>query len=157
MPFAPAPCDRTPWSQWRLRPSLARLAVSGRHPSLIVGRLARAGGTLRYGISAEIVTLGFNQSNDFEILQGLYDPFSTYETHPQPVPASRRKLGASATHTDQTQPPQRRPFHNGREFTSDDVAYNLERTKDPTRSSPVQLVGLAKAWTIETPDKYTVI
>ena len=48
-------------------------------------------------------------------------------------------------------------FHTGRELTSDDIAYNLERTKDPARSYTIQSVGLAKAWTSQTPDKYTVI
>src|SRR5947209_4007034 len=39
----------------------------------------RSGGTLRYGIAAEIVTLAFNQSNDFEVLQGMYDPLLMYD------------------------------------------------------------------------------
>lgn len=118
----------------------------------------RTGGTLRYGIAAEIVTLAFNQSNDFEILQGMYDPLLTYDDdlHPQPHlvesweqsgDLKQIKLNLRKGIT----------FHNGREFTSDDVAYNVQRTADPNRSSPVQLVGLAKVWTVETPDKYTAI
>jgi peptide/nickel transport system substrate-binding protein len=118
----------------------------------------KTGGTLRYGISAEIVTLGFNQSNDFEILQGMYDSLLTYDRNLQPVPhlvesweqgsdLKQIKLNLRKGVT----------FHNGREFTSDDVAYNVQRTADPTKSSPVQLVGLAKVWTVEAPDKYTAI
>jgi peptide/nickel transport system substrate-binding protein len=118
----------------------------------------KTGGTLRYGISAEIVTLGFNQSNDFEILQGMYDPLLTYDSNLQPVPHLVESWEQSSD-LKQIKLNVRKgiTFHNGRELTSDDVAYNVQRAADPTRSSPVQLVGLAKVWTVETPDKYTAI
>jgi len=118
----------------------------------------KAGGTLRYGIAAEIVTLGFNQSNDFEVLQGMYDPLLTYDENLQPVPHLAESWEQSSD-LKQVKLNLRKGvmFHSGREFTSDDVAYNVQRTADPTRSSPVQLVGLAKVWTVETPDKYTAI
>ena len=48
-------------------------------------------------------------------------------------------------------------FHTGRELTSDDVKYNLERTKDPARSSPSSRSAWPKPGPAETPDKYTVI
>ena len=118
----------------------------------------KPGGTLRYGISAEIVTLGFNQSNDFEILQGMYDPLLTYDDTLQPTPHLVESWEQNSDLT-QIKLNLRRgvTFHNGREFTSDDVAYNVQRAADPTKSSPVQLVGLAKVWSVETPDKYTAI
>jgi peptide/nickel transport system substrate-binding protein len=118
----------------------------------------KTGGTLRYGIAAEIVTLAFNQSNDFEILQGMYDPLLTYDNDLQPQPHLVESWEQSSD-LKQIKLNLRKgiTFHNGREFTSDDVAYNVQRTADPTRSSPVQLVGLAKVWTVETPDKYTAI
>ena len=56
----------------------------------------KAGGSLRYGIAAEIVTLGFNQSNDFEVLQGMYDPLLTYDDNLQPVAHLARKAGSRA-------------------------------------------------------------
>src|SRR5919204_1661258 len=45
-------------------------------------------------------------------------------------------------------------FHSGREFTSDDVKYNLLRVRDPAHA---QLGGMSSWYTIETPDKSTVI
>jgi len=50
-------------------------------------------------------------------------------------------------------------FHSGREFTSDDVRYNLQRLVDPKNVATTgKLAPQAKWWTsIETPDKYTVI
>ena len=127
-------------------------------PSVASAAAPHSGGTLRYGISAEIVTLGFNQSNDFEILQGMYDPLLTYDDNFQPVAHLVESWEQSSDLT-QIKLNLRKgvTFHNGREFTSDDVAYNVQRTADPTKSSPVQLVGLAKVWSVETPDKYTAI
>jgi peptide/nickel transport system substrate-binding protein len=47
-------------------------------------------------------------------------------------------------------------FHNGREMTSEDVKYSLERLKDPATGSPRQN-NLASVASIETPDPYTII
>ncbi|MBV9328103.1 MAG: ABC transporter substrate-binding protein [Chloroflexi bacterium] len=117
----------------------------------------KTGGTLRFGTAADIANLGFG-SISFEVLQGLYDPVLAYDDKLQPVPSLAESWELS---TDFTQIKlnlrQGVQFHTGRELTSDDIAYNLERTKDPTRSYTIQSVGLAKAWTSQTPDKYTVI
>jgi peptide/nickel transport system substrate-binding protein len=45
-------------------------------------------------------------------------------------------------------------FHSGREFTSDDVTYNVLRVREPAH---MQLGGMSAWYTIDTPDKYTVI
>jgi ABC-type transport system substrate-binding protein len=47
-------------------------------------------------------------------------------------------------------------FHNGREFTSDDVKYTLERIMDP-KEAALSKSSLSSINTIETPDKYTVV
>ena len=74
---------------------------------------------LRYGIAAEIVTLAFNQSNDFEILQGMYDPLLTYDANLQPTP---HLVESWEQNSDLTQIKlnlrQGVLFHNGREFTA---------------------------------------
>src|SRR5215471_5360053 len=117
----------------------------------------RTGGTLRFGTAADLANLGFG-SISFEILQGLYDPVLAYDDKLQPIPSLAESWELSNDFT-QIKLNLRRgvQFHSGRELTSDDVAYNLERTKDPSRSYTIQSVGLAKAWTSQTPDKYTVI
>jgi peptide/nickel transport system substrate-binding protein len=50
-------------------------------------------------------------------------------------------------------------FHTGREFTSDDVEYNIMRAKDPKNVFAAIVVGPGAAWwtSIEKPDKYTII
>ena len=47
-------------------------------------------------------------------------------------------------------------FHSGREFTSDDVKYNLMHVRDP-KVGAGSLVAFSKWWTIDTPDKYTIV
>jgi peptide/nickel transport system substrate-binding protein len=48
-------------------------------------------------------------------------------------------------------------FHSGREFTSDDVRWNLMRARDP--KTAVQQFQTQSAWFtgIDTPDKYTIV
>jgi peptide/nickel transport system substrate-binding protein len=50
-------------------------------------------------------------------------------------------------------------FHDGREFTSDDVKYNMLRVRDPKRNTFAQTAAVGSSWwtSIDTPDKYTVI
>ncbi|MBV9582654.1 MAG: ABC transporter substrate-binding protein [Chloroflexi bacterium] len=49
-------------------------------------------------------------------------------------------------------------FHTGREFTSDDVEYNLLRARDP-KNPYAAVVAVGSAWwtSWEKPDKYTII
>jgi peptide/nickel transport system substrate-binding protein len=49
-------------------------------------------------------------------------------------------------------------FHSGREFTSDDVEYNLLRARDP-KNPYAAVVAVGSAWwtSYEKPDKYTII
>jgi peptide/nickel transport system substrate-binding protein len=49
-------------------------------------------------------------------------------------------------------------FHTGREFTSDDVEYNVLRARDP-KNPYAAVVAVGSSWwnSIEKPDKYTVI
>src|SRR5712692_7195611 len=49
-------------------------------------------------------------------------------------------------------------FHSGREFTSDDVEYNLLRARDP-KNPYASVVAPGSAWwtSWEKPDKYTII
>jgi peptide/nickel transport system substrate-binding protein len=50
-------------------------------------------------------------------------------------------------------------FHDGREFTSDDVKYSLLRLRDPKVAPIVGPLANQSAWwtTAETPDKYTIV
>jgi peptide/nickel transport system substrate-binding protein len=113
---------------------------------------------LRIGLGAEIITLGFKGSNDLESISGMYDPLLTYDANLQPVPSLIESWEQSAD-LKQVKLNIRKNvvFHSGRELTSDDVSYNLTRATDPTKTSPNSLVGLAKLWTHQVVDKYTVV
>ena len=71
----------------------------------------------------------------------MYDPLLTYDDNLQPVPHLVESWEQSSD-LKQIKLNLRKGvmFHNGREFTSDDVAYNVQRTADPTKLA-VQLVA----------------
>jgi peptide/nickel transport system substrate-binding protein len=50
-------------------------------------------------------------------------------------------------------------YHDGREFTSDDVTYSLMRLRDPKIAPIVGPAAIQSSWwtTVETPDKSTII
>jgi peptide/nickel transport system substrate-binding protein len=50
-------------------------------------------------------------------------------------------------------------FHDGREFTSDDVKYSLLRVRDPRLAALAGQLASQSAWwtSVDTPDKYTII
>ena len=148
-PPAATPAGQTPIAVTTLAPTAAASTGATAQP--------RTGGMLRFGTAADIANLGFG-SISFEILQSLYDPVLAYDDKLQPVPSLAESWELSNDFK-QIKLNLRKgvQFHTGRELTSDDIAYNLERTKDPARSYTTQSVGLARAWTSETPDKYTVI
>lgn len=124
------------------------------------------GGTLRFGQNVEIAAGGAagNSALDGQNMSPAplsaiwlgYDTLIRYDDDfkPQPMLAEswdvssdfkRIKLNLRKNVT----------FHNGREFTSEDVKYNLLRVRQPNVGA--QFTNMSKWWTtIETPDKYTV-
>jgi peptide/nickel transport system substrate-binding protein len=115
----------------------------------------KSGGTLHYGLASPLTSIWPTFSGT-EGTQDMYDRLLTYDSNLQPVPALVESWDVASDYR-QIKLNLRKgvQYHNGREFTSDDVRYTLERATDPTKTSPLSLVGLAKGWTAETPDKYT--
>jgi ABC-type transport system substrate-binding protein len=148
-PTGATPASQPPIAAATLAPTAAASTAAPAQP--------KTGGILRFGTAADIANLGFG-SISFEILQSLYDPVLAYDDKLQPVPSLAESWELSNDFT-RIKLNLRKgvQFHTGRELTSEDIAYNLERTKDPARSYTTQSVGLARAWTSETPDKYPVI
>ncbi|MBV9582326.1 MAG: ABC transporter substrate-binding protein, partial [Chloroflexi bacterium] len=48
-------------------------------------------------------------------------------------------------------------YHSGREFTSDDVVWNLNRVKDPSVGGGIFASYVAPIQSVENPDKYTIV
>jgi peptide/nickel transport system substrate-binding protein len=116
------------------------------------------GGTLRIGTIGDLVTLDGHLHSGNTSIWFIYDRLSAYDDNlkPQPMLAESWDISPDfkqvALHLRQGV-----QFHSGREFTSDDVKYNLLRVANP-KTGAGQMQPLAAWWsTIELPDKYTVL
>ncbi len=117
----------------------------------------KSGGTLHYGLASPLTSIWPTFSGT-EGTQDIYDRLLTYDTNLQPVAALVESWDLASDYKSiKLNLRKGVPFHNGREFTSDDVKYTLERATDPSKTSPLSLVGLTKGWMAETPDKYTAV
>jgi peptide/nickel transport system substrate-binding protein len=117
----------------------------------------KSGGTLHYGLASPLTSIWPTFSGT-EGTQDIYDRLLTYDTNLQPVAALVESWDLAGDYKSIKLNLRRGvQFHDGREFTSDDVQYTLERATDPAKTSPLSLVGLTRGWTAETPDKYTAI
>ena len=120
----------------------------------------RSGGTLRAALTADLPNLDphINTTTAHENLFLAFDRIIQYDDqlHPQPMLAESWDL---STDLRQIKFNLRKgvQWHTGREFTSDDVKWNLLRVRDPKSPS----VGFRNQsnWftTIETPDKNSII
>jgi len=119
-----------------------------------------SGGSMRFAITADLATLdGHSRTpGSYESNWLCYDQLIKYDDklQPQPMLAESWELAPDykqiAFHL--------RPgvtYHSGREFTSDDVKYNVLRVRDVKVASG--LFTQQSNWfsAIDTPDKYTVV
>ncbi len=123
---------------------------------------AKAGGTIRTAQVGDIANLDGHYSNQLSsnTVQLAYDKLVAYNEDLQPRPVLAESWDIS-TDLKQFRLSLRKgvQFHNGREFTSDDVKYNIMRVRDPKMAGLVATLGQQAAWfsTVDTPDKYTVV
>jgi peptide/nickel transport system substrate-binding protein len=88
----------------------------------------------------------------------MYDTLSAYDAQRQPQPMLAESWDVSPDFK-RVQLNLRKgvQFHDGREFTSDDVKYNVLRVRDP-KLPAAQLLFMSNWFSdIQTPDKYTVV
>jgi peptide/nickel transport system substrate-binding protein len=120
---------------------------------------AKTGGTLKQGYLGDPVSLDpmLKVQND-AVWVGVFERLTAYDANlkPQPmlaeswdVSSDARSVKINLRHGVQ--------FHSGREMTSDDVKYSLQRAANP-KVAAAQYTGMA-SWfsSVETPDKYTAI
>jgi peptide/nickel transport system substrate-binding protein len=114
---------------------------------------------LRSGITGNITTLDgtFTGVNQYETVWLIYDRLTAYDLNLQPQPMLAETWEVSDDHT-QVKVNLRKgvQFHSGREFTSDDVKWNLQRIADP-KAGAGSFANMSKWFGIDTPDKYTVV
>jgi peptide/nickel transport system substrate-binding protein len=120
----------------------------------------RIDGSLRLGMVGDVSTLdGHNTTpNQFDTTWSVFDRLISYDTNLQPQPALAETWDLSSDLT-QIQLNLRKgvQWHSGREFTSDDVKYNMLRVRDAKLQIPTLRNQSMWFTTIDTPDKYTIV
>jgi peptide/nickel transport system substrate-binding protein len=122
--------------------------------------VARTGGTLRVGLSADPAELDPHKTSltaAWHVLEHIYEGLVTTNAALEPVPVLAEEWEISEdglTYTFKLR--QGVTFHNGREFVADDVKYSYERILDPETASP-NVSELGSIETIEVVDPSTVI
>jgi peptide/nickel transport system substrate-binding protein len=121
----------------------------------------KGGGTLRIGIPNDIPNLdpNFTSPYGFDTLWQIYDRLTQYDETLQPQPRLAERWDIS---TDYRQVKLNLrwglTFHNGKEFTSDDVKWSIMRVRDPGVGGSAGLTPQSNWWTsIDTPDKNTIV
>src|SRR5499427_8476225 len=99
----------------------------------------KSGGTLRLGMVGDVSTLdGHNTTpNQFDTTWSVFDRLISYDAKLQPQPELAESWDLSSDLT-QIKLNLRKgvQWHSGREFTSDDVKYNLLRVRDANLQIP---------------------
>jgi peptide/nickel transport system substrate-binding protein len=122
----------------------------------------KPGGTIHTGQVGDIANLDGHYSNQLSnnTVQLAYDKLASYDAQmqPQPMLAESWEISDDLT-TFKFNLRKGVQFHTGREFTSDDVKYNVQRVQDPSLAALVATLGQQAAWFtgVDTPDKYTVV
>ncbi len=141
-------------------PAPAATAPAATAPAAAGTAQPQKGGTLRAavvgdppGLEVHVLLPGL-----YESVWLVYDRLIAYDDQlvPQPQLAESWDMSTDAT---QIKLNLRKgvQFHSGREFTSDDVKYNILRVRDPKIGAGT-FVNQSNWYTsIETPDKYTVV
>jgi peptide/nickel transport system substrate-binding protein len=121
----------------------------------------KLGGTLRVGMVGDITSLDpfvWSPNNSNTVGQ-VHDQLITYDDKLTPKPRLAESWELSSDNK-QLKFNLRKgiQYHNGREFTSDDVKYTLLRAQDPKTLNRATVGPGASYWSgIDTPDKYTII
>ena len=135
------------------------VSAATRAPAVSTAPQPQSGGTLRAGIQTDLPNTDpyFTSPSNYDALWVAFDRLISLDTHLQPQPMLAESWDLSSDFK-QVRFNLRKgvQFHSGREFTSDDVKYNLLYVRDPKVGSG-SLVAFSNWWTIETPDKYSVV
>ncbi len=121
---------------------------------------ARSGGTLRVGLPSDISSLDGHVLSvaATDTIWQLYDRLTELDDQLQPQPALAESWELAPDYT-RIKLNLRRgvQYHSGREFTSDDVKFNVLRGRDPKIAGGAWVTQSSWWTSVETPDKYTAI
>jgi peptide/nickel transport system substrate-binding protein len=134
-------------------------AANGAAPAAATGAAQpKRGGTLRIGVAGDVARLDGQLYSSINTTWMPFDRLTTYDAQlkPQPMLAESWELSSDAKRL-KLNLRKGVQFHTGREFTSDDVKFNVMWVRDPKVAAGA-LAQQSKWFTdVETPDKYTAI
>jgi peptide/nickel transport system substrate-binding protein len=120
----------------------------------------KSGGTLRVAISADPASLDGHlyAAGRFDTTWLIYDRLTEYDLNLKPQPMLAESGDVSSDYK-RIQLNLRKgvTFHDGREFTSDDVKYNFLRVRDPKVGAGAFVNQSNWFSSFDTPDKYTIV
>jgi peptide/nickel transport system substrate-binding protein len=118
----------------------------------------KTGGTLRVGQVGDIARLDGQLVNAVDTLWMPFDRLTTYDEKLQPQPMLAESWEVSSDYK-QIKLNLRKgvQFHTGREFTSDDVKWNIMHVRDPKVAAGALILQSNWFTGIDTPDKNTII
>jgi len=157
--IAPAPVQAT--APAPAKPTAGSVAVSTPVPAATgaTGQ-ARRGGTARYSIQADLSSIDghVRTPGAVDSLWLVFDHLTIYDQKlvPQPMLAESWELSPDYKQV-KFNLRKNVTYHSGREFTSDDVKWNLLRVRRPDAASGQYAAQSNWFTTIDTPDKYTII
>ncbi len=136
-------------------------AASVSTPAPAAQQAIKTGGTLRWGQVGDLVTIDAIMWSPVanNTLGQVNEMLIDYDDDLKIMPRLAESWEQSADNTSiKLNLREGVQFHTGREFTSDDVEYNILRARDPKNPfAPVVAVG-SNWWTSwEKPDKYTIV
>jgi peptide/nickel transport system substrate-binding protein len=161
-PAAAAPKPTTAPAAPAAAPTQPAVAtVTSATPTPAAAGQVKTGGTLRVGIVGDITGLDpFQWSpNNSNTVGQVHDQLITFNEKFEPQPRLAESWELSSDNK-QIKFNLRKgvQYHNGREFTSDDVKYTLLKAQDPKTVNRATVGPGASYWSgIDTPDKYTVV
>jgi peptide/nickel transport system substrate-binding protein len=124
------------------------------------GTTPKSGGTLRVAISADPASLDGHlyAAGRFDTTWLIYDRLTEYDLNLKPQPMLAESWDVSSDYK-RIQLNLRKgvTFHDGREFTSDDVKYNFLRVRDPKVGAGAFVNQSNWFSSFDTPDKYTIV
>src|SRR5499427_10426616 len=155
-PSAPA---AAPTTASQPQPAAAQATpASAAQPTAPSAQQPKRGGTLRVGVAGDVARLDGQLYSSINTTWMSFDRLTAYDANlkPQPMLAESWELSSDAKQL-KLNLKKGVQFHTGREFTSEDVKFNVMWVRDPKVAAGA-LIQQSKWFSdVQTPDKYTAI
>jgi peptide/nickel transport system substrate-binding protein len=154
----PKPTTGQPPQAQPTTPAPAGSTAQPTSPAASAAGQPKRGGTLRVGVAGDVARLDGQLYSSINTTWMSFDRLTAYDAQlkPQPMLAESWELSSDAKRL-KLNLRQGVQFHTGREFTSEDVKFNVMWVRDPKVAAGA-LIQQSKWFTdVETPDKYTAI